>query len=423
MSTTDPPAAVESRASERREPGGSLEARIKLAGKNLCSAIQELTEQVPASATSTQDFARALKIHRTLASRVLNAIRTDDPLAAISRMPRSEGLRILLQAAKPTVSRHAIQRAEEALREFELIVRTELGGWDGFDAALTEWLPDARARFELSSKQLAFKGMANLLGMRADVQLDTAIYYPDASGEKCDIALIEGLVNLRRLRPSVRVPIAVHTPDPNTPRPLQFTLETVPASEATNHYPLLEQFCSSPCPRLEAIRTGEMTNYVLAGKEIGANSAVDVFAASVVRGGRPMHRRPGDPPVRPMWSAGVNLPAKTLLMNILVHEDVWPGNQPELFVYDMHVRGIASPDDPTREFDRMDIVETIQSLGKGAARFRATELGSHVEIVQHVCARLGWDSRRLRGYRVRVQYPLLTAQHCIAFSPLPVHPG
>jgi alkylated DNA repair dioxygenase AlkB len=393
---------------------------IKHVGQELYDALSALTEQIPAKSRSPRELARTLNVHRTLAGRLLNAIRTDDPLAAISRMPRSEGLRMIIRAARSTVSEDAIDRAEAALGAFEQVVHTELGGWDGFDAAITEWLPDARQRFELANKQLAFKGMANLMGVRADVQLDTAIYYPEATGRRCDIALIEGLVNLRRLRPSARVSIAAHTPSPRAPQPLEYLLEDEPQDQAGGHYPLLRSFCSSPCPTLEAIQTGDMTNYVLAGNEIGANSAVDVFAANVVRGGRPLYRVASDPPVRPHWSAGVNLPAKTLLMNILLHEDVWPGVDPQLLVYDMHVRGLASPGDPSREFDRIDTVESIQPLGKGASRFRASEVGRHVEIVQHVCDKLGWNSDRLRGYRVRVQYPLLNAQYCIAFDPPPL---
>ncbi|HNQ23037.1 MAG TPA: hypothetical protein PKK06_08085 [Phycisphaerae bacterium] len=393
---------------------------LRRVGRELHDALQVLVEQIPAKSRSPQELARTLKVHRTLASRLLSAIRTDDPLAAIGRMPRSEGLRMILQAAKPSVPRETIARAEAALSAFEQLVHGELGGWDGFEAAVTEWLPDARARFELANKQLAFKGMANLLGMRADVQLDTGIYYPDARGERCDIVLLEGMVNVRRLRPSVRIPIAVHTPNPSAPRPLAYVLEDVPPERAGDHYPLLEQFCSSPCPKLEAIRTGDLTTCVLAGNEIGANSAVDVFAASVVRGGRPLYRGPGDPLVRPHLSGGVNLPAKVLLMNILLHEDVWPGNDPQLLIYDMHVRGMASPDDPARELDRLHGAETLQALGTGVARFRASEVGRYVEMVQYVCQKLGWDSNRLRGYRVRVQYPLLNAQYCIAFDPPPI---
>jgi hypothetical protein len=51
----------------------------------------------------------------------------------------------------------------------------------------------------------------------------------------------------------------------------------------------------------------------------------------------------------------------------------------------------------------------VQLLGKGVARFRASDVGRHVEMVEYVCRKLGWDTSRLRGYRVRVQYPLFNA--------------
>lgn len=114
---------------------------------------------------------------------------------------------------------------------------------------------DARthARFELRSKQLAFKGMANLIGVRANAQLDTATYYPDEAGERRDIAITEGMQGLRRLRPSIRVPAAAQMPRPRAPQPPEYLLEAVPAKKrAGARYPLLRQFCSSPHPTLEA---------------------------------------------------------------------------------------------------------------------------------------------------------------------------
>ena len=409
-----------------RQPSGGKEMSlnpvtgyIKRAGQELCDALRGLAVQIPAKSRSPQEFARILKVHRTLASRLLNAIRTDDPLAAISRMPRSEGLRIILQAAKTAVTREAHQRAEEALAKFEQVVNNELGGWDGFDAVVTEWLPEARERFELANKQLSFKGMANLMGVRTDVQLDTIIYYPDVTGRRCDIALLEGMVNLRRLRPSVRIPVASFTPNIMAPKLLDGAREDISADATDRHNPLLRQFCSVPDPQLEEVQIGEMTNFILAGNEIGTNSAMDIFTANVIRGGRPLTRAPAEEPVRPHLSGGVILPSKLLLMNVLLHEDVWPGD-PQLLIYDMHVHGVAAPLDPSRDFDRLDMMEGLQALGKGAARFRASEVGRHVEMVQFICDKMGWDSERLRGYRLRVQYPLLHTQYCILFDPLPV---
>lgn len=404
-------------AESTSNPESPTARRIKRQGQELCDALRAVTDEIPAKSRSPQEFARTLKVHRLLVGRLLMAIRTADPLAAISRMPRSEGLRMILQAARPSVARATVDRAEAALSTFERIVHGELGGWDGFDAVITEWLPEAREKFELANKQAVFKGLSNLTGVRADVQLDTAIYYPDSSGQRCDIVLIEGLLNLRRLRPSVRVRVASHTPSPRAPQPLELLADQGGSDPANSS--LLPQFCSSPRPRLEAVTSGDTVNYLLSGSEIGVDSAVDIVTANIVRGGRPLYREPGEPTKGKFYSAGTNVPAKTLLMNVLLHEDVWPGD-PRLMMYNLHIRGVAEPDDPSRELDRVDLGESLQSLGTGAARFRATEVGRHAEIVQHVCERLNWDSNKLRGYRVRVQYPLSQVQFCIVFSPPPI---
>ena len=409
-------------ASEKEQNVSPVTGEIKRVGQELCDAMRAITAQVPAKSRSPQEFARTLKVHRTLASRLLKAIRTDDPLAALSRMPRSEGLRIILQAAKSAVPKDALERAESALHKFERILDQELGGWEGFDAVITEWLPEARERFELANRQLAYKGLANLMGVRADVQLDTSIYYPDASGQRYDIVLLEGMVNLHRLRPSARVPVASYMPSPGAPKPLHYHEHDMGDDQPGSRNPLLPQFCSSPNPKLEIVQTGEITNFILAGNEVGANSAIDVFAANVVRSGRPMYRNPDDPPIRSHISTGLNLPAKLLLMNVLMHEDIWQGD-PQAMVYDMRIRGMAAPDDPARELDRIDTMDTVQPLGKGAARFRASEVGQHVEMVQYICDTMGWNSDKLRGYRLRVQYPMFNGQYCIAFNPLPIREG
>ncbi len=86
------------------------------------------------------------------------------------------------------------------------------------------------------------------------------------------------------------------------------------------------------------------------------------------------------------------------------------------------MNGLADPNDTAREIDRLDALESVQVLGKDVARFRAAEIGRHVDMVQHVCGKPGWDSSRLRGYRLRVQYPLYSAQYRLVFDPLPPAP-
>ena len=399
--------------------GEPTERRIRQISERLHEAIRSVTEQIPGATRGAQQFARQLKMHRTLAGRLLNALRSDDPLAAISRMPRSEGLRIFLNAAKGSASEETIERAIKALRELEDLVHGELGGWDGFDAAVSEWLPDVREKFEMANKQLAFKAISNIHGVRADVQLTTSIYYPDASGSLCDIAIIEGLSELRRLRPGTQIAFAAFGANPNDPQPLVRPHQAgVPAEQAV-HPPLLPDFCSPRHPPVKTITCRGMTHYLLAGDEIGSASAVDVYTASVIRGVRPCFQPRTGPHMLVSGSTGASVPVKTLLFNLLVHEDVWRGCDPELIIYDTHQYGFGSPNDPTRDVDRLKVMELIQYLGKGITRFRATEVGRHVEMVQHVCDLLGWDSDRLRGYRCRIEYPMLHAQYSMVFDPPP----
>ncbi len=402
---------------DNRDTGQPTAERLRQAGQELHDAIRVVVDEIPAPHHTPQHLAQTLRLHRTLASRLLNALRADDPLAAVNRMPRTEGLRKFLAAARSNASRDAITQADAAVSAFDHFVHGELGGWDGLDAAVTEWLPEAREKYELANKQLAFKGLSNLAGVRAEVQLVTSIYYPDAAGARSDIAIIDGLAGLMRLRPGARVRVGAVGPNPHEPKPLPDG--AAPEEGLDEGYPLLSGFCTPPDPPVRAVRHGELTSFILEGDEIGAKSSVDIFTASVVRSTRPMYRAANEPPHRVSGSAGLTVPAKTFLMTVLLHDDIWPDTEPELYVYDTHFYGHASPNDPARDIDRINVVESVHALGRGASRFRASEVGRHVEMVQHVCAALGWDSGRLRGYRCRVQYPILHAQYCMVMGPPP----
>jgi hypothetical protein len=111
------------------------------------------------------------------------------------------------------------------------------------------------------------------------------------------------------------------------------------------------------------------------------------------------------------------VPARALLLHVLLDDEVFPQVEPELAVYDIHIRGLASANDPDRDADRMDSIDTIQYLGRGASRFRTADVGRHLDQVQYVCDQLGWDSSRLRGFRCRAAYPLMHSQYSIYFDP------
>ena len=99
-----------------------------------------------------------------------------------------------------------------------------------------------------------------------------------------------------------------------------------------------------------------------------------------------------------------------------VHEDLFSGSDPSLRLYDTSFEGVADLNDPSRELDRLDMMESVESLGMGLSRCRSSDIGSYGEILRRVCETLDWSSGTFRGYRCRVDYPLYGTQVAMAWD-------
>ncbi|UCE62183.1 MAG: hypothetical protein JSU63_10825 [Phycisphaerales bacterium] len=404
---------IDSTMSEIRDP---IEHRLSRAAERVRTAIGELVDTMPVRVKRPAEFQRVLKLDRSLSSRVLRALQMDDPLAALQRMPGPHGLRLLLKAAKKVTSdEESVLRAEEALDDLEHLVTSEIGDWKALEAALCGWLPDAREQFEMSNRQVAFRAMSNIKGVMAHAELSVTLIHPGAANTDCvDRAGITGICRMRRLRPGTPMGL-LHgssiAPPPGTQR---LSLEGN-RIDPTHGAPLLREFSSSPTPKFEVRVDGEIVHYVLTGDGVGVSSAVDLYFADVMRGRYPSNKSISPRPATP--GAVIDIPVKTLIVDVLVHEEVWPGVEPELRMYDTAGRGIANPTDPSRDMDRVDVLESIQSLGTQFSRFRTTEVARYPDMVRFVCGRLGWDSERFRGFRCRVDYPVYGTQVSMIFEP------
>ena len=224
------------------------------------------------------------------------------------------------------------------------------------------WLPDARQRFEAEAKQTLCKSVASLKGVLADTLLTTFVVYPsrDDPAGRCDAAVFGGHLGLRRLRPGAVVQITSVSDDrEHGPR----TLDGAPVNGVQG--PFLEAFCSQPPPEVTYQKDPGCVRYLLADVGVGPQHAVDVIAAEVYRDAHPRSVEPAGPSHR-YFFANVEQPAKSLCFDVLIHKAVWSRREPELRIYDTTTNGIARPDDPTRDADRLNLAESIQNLGCGA---------------------------------------------------------
>ncbi|MBN1514187.1 MAG: hypothetical protein JXB13_19380 [Phycisphaerae bacterium] len=323
---------------------------------------------------------------------------------------------IFLRAAESSLGKEGVGTARMAVGEFQTIVKTDLGGWDMLDMAISSWLPEARVKAELVSGRQVYSGLCSMFGVTAAVQLATAVLHPDAAGQNCDVAIVGGSLGLRRLRPGKEVPIESLGPRPGEPDPSS-SVESLSDAQNPDDLPLLKPFCSSPLPPFRVITTGHLRDFVMSGDGFGVRSAVDLCLGIVSRSVRPLYQPESGPRIRVAASATISVPVKKLVFNVLLDDDMYRGCEPELILYRTHERGPASPNDPGRDIDRMESAASIQYLGRGPHCFHVTEFARHVELVQYVCDRMGWDINRLRGYRCRVQYPFPIAQYSIVFEP------
>jgi hypothetical protein len=407
-----------------RPPSASVESKIADIGGDLARTFTGVLNAIPGGPHRPQWLARSLGVNTVLTSRILKAAQQHDPLAVAHMIPGPEPLRRLLRAAeKKKVDPALLANAREAVDRFQQLIDVEAGDRSALDAIISGWLPDARERVELIAKQSVFRGISQLLGTACDVEHSTFILYPSADPStrappnRADALSIVITRGLRRVRPGPVIKYdTVHATTPM----LTVTGEPVDGRQEL----LLEEFCSKPLPQLhvtqQTIEGANVLQYTFISDEVGPRSAVNLADATFLPARKELHRAPGEPPRKATLAAGIGTPSRTFIFDVLLHEDVYPNQDPTLNLY--RTVGVVSPNDPQRhsrpgrDIDRLDVIESIQPLGQGIAKFRAAETPRYQDLIRHVCAARGWETEKLRGYRCRIEYPIYSSEIVMAFE-------
>jgi len=337
-----------------------------------------------------------------------------DPLAVTYYMPGVESLRRLSRGAKArSGDPEAIRVFEEAIDAFEQFLHDEVGGRHALDAIASAWLPEARERFEATSRQMAYRAAANLRGVECQTVVSTAIIHPGANPDRYDSVGVQALVGVRRLRPSVPLTISTFDHRDDTAGRPAFTIDGRPIRPDDTLAEVLPQFGRTEPPPLRAVRAGSCLAYQVVGEALGADTASDiVFGEYTPALYRRWAMRPDDIAAQ-MYS--VEVPAQRLVLDVVVHPEVWDGQAPELMLYNACPRGMALPYDRSRDMDRVDLLDTARHIGDGVDCGRVAEMPGYVELLYWACEQRGWDPKRLRIYRCDSRYPVYGVQYVMAF--------
>ena len=390
-----------------------VETRIRSVGTQLSSSFRALVDALPEQPRRPQQLAAALGVNRNVSGRILALATANDPLLAIDAVPSLNPIWRALSAARGTAVPDAmIDEAESSLRAYEQLVTELAGDRSSFDALLSSMLPAARERFELSAKHSLFRGASLYKGAMADTWFHTAIVHPSSEDPTMhDVAYVYGTLGLRRLRPRVVVKFAYR--QFGTPTSDWFGLDGAVLSASSAD--ALDAFCPGQPGRMRLEGHGNGARLTLEDAGIGPDAAVDKVLGEL----RPsaMSRVAAETArnAKSLFVAPV-IPVKQLVFDVLLHEDVYPGSEPSLRMYDTVVEGLASVNDASRDPDVLDSHEELLVLGRDARRYSMVELPRYGELLAHACDALNWDPSGFRGYRCRVQYPMHGCQVCMVLD-------
>ena len=393
----------------------ALRTQAAVVGGRLRSAAAAVFAQLAERRVRDQkSLQAALCLSQTAVSRLLAALRPEDPLAALAAMPGPEVLRQLtLGARKAGVDAERVKALRDAAEALEEFIEAEAGDRAVWEAILSELAPHSSAAFDARHRALAYKTMSLLKGVRAEVCVAAVVLVPAEDGTLTLICL-DVLHGCRRLKPSG----VLRTNTSVLRRPSQdYTLTTLagttPASLADV---LLRDFSTIVDDQVRTTWHDDFSDTSVARLPLGRPSSAggaDIVSAQLLRKMR--RRRAGG--ARHISLGGTAAPpCELMVVDAWLHEDVWPGVHPEPEVFDTAIRGLANIDDPTRVNDRLPAGEPVQYLGRGAEAIRLAEYPRYAELVADACATQSVDIASLRGYRLRLRHPIYGSQVQLSFT-------
>lgn len=393
--------------------GMTFEAAATAVLGRLQSALSELLKSVPSPTRTASEVERAFGIDYKLSWQVHKIATAQNPLAAGSHVPAKVSIEKLLKAAtRRGVSKQVTGAVQEAFGQFEQLSLSEAEDREELTGMLAALVPEVREKREVEVKRAAFKAMSQIKGVSLEAQVGAFILHPSKDGSAVDRATFSAYVGLRRLRAAAY--IGFGTLSASSPNSTALTLD--------GHRPdglnsiLLPQYCSEPTPRFAVQPFNGWTFYSVTGAHVGLRSAIDLVMAEL-RPGAMRRYRQADGRIQSGVMNLPDLPMKRQTTDVFVHRDIYPNSPPGIAVYDTVPRGLASGlDDPAREPDRIPFAEQIRPISGGLRHAAVGHLPRYVDMLEHVCGKLGWDPAAFRGYRLDVAYPVYGAQYMIGFA-------
>ena len=145
--------------------------------------------------------------------------------------------------------------------------------------------------------------------------------------------------------------------------------------------------------------------YHLGEEHFGPRAPVDLVLAEMNRAALlatlPDGRKAGG-----FFTARPPVPARQLVLDLFVDDDLFQGQTPLLQIHDKPVHERPALRERSEDPTQLDLAESIAPLGGGLAGARLADSPSYHPLLDHVLRTVGWDPARMRGYRCAIEFPV-----------------
>ena len=293
------------------------------------------------------------------------------------------------------------------------MIRDIAGDRAALDGIIGAWLPDAREKTEALAKQAMYRGASVIKGCASQTHLSISMIHPCADGKHHDGVTIENYLGVRRLSASAVVKFStcrISAPVEGT----ALTLDGEPIESSSDVS--LPALCTEPVGHMTFRHVGDVTHFVLDGDGVGAWSAVNLSIATLQRCCLDRYRSKSSGHRKRGAVTSIHVPTTRLIMDTLLHDDVFPGSDPTMVMYDASADSTVHVNDPAYFVDRLSLSAQAEFIGHGPESMRVSEFPRYVELIEHVCERRNWDPSKFRAYRCQIAYPVYGSRVLMVFD-------
>lgn len=384
-----------------------LRSHAEIVGAAIRAGLEEVVLSLCGPTPRPSHLINRLGLDKTIAGRIIQTVRTPEPLLALTRTPSPLGLELFLTNAQGAgVRAAAIARAKQALLRFERLLSRFPRGRAGLEAAISGWMPEIREQGERAARQSAFNAMSFILGYQSEVTLGSSMLKPNADGKTVDVTYVGGQFGLRRLR--VGEPLSVfgtrYYPLGNVgePNPNPRTIDGLPIEDASC---ILSEFCEPEVPRLDIVKTRDQRLFVLPADEPGLNEPVSVVIAHYTEGS---WQRYASPAQREEWQTMMTrCPTRVFINDTFIRDDVYQGMEPVITTHNVGMSPLPARErGPGFPLDEVHLSKESRWVRSDIRDIGTGEIPRHAELIASVFRRMGEDPARYRIHRLRMNYPV-----------------